>query len=70
MMEFKINVKWVNQKTASTWFGISERTLLNMRNQKVLTEGDCWRRKIPTNSNSHVLYQLENCENKLTSYYK
>ena len=41
-----------------------------MRKQGVLTQGDCWRRKIPTNPNSHVLYELENCEMKLTSYCK
>ena len=69
-MEFTINVKWVSQKTASGYFGISERTLLTMRHQKVLTEGDCWRRKIPTNPNSHVLYNLENCEQRLTHLSK
>jgi len=69
-MQFTINVKWVAQKTASDYFGISERTLLTMRSQKVLTEGDCWRRKIPTNPNSHVLYNLENCEQRLTHLSK
>jgi len=65
-MKFTINVKWVSQKTASDYLGISERTLYKMRQQKVLTEGNCWRRKNPTNPNSHVLYNLEDCEQRLT----
>ena len=69
-MEFNITKKWVSQRIASDFLGVSERTLLTMRKQGVLTQGDCWRRKIPTNPNSHVLYELENCEIKLTSYCK
>ncbi len=64
-MEFTINVKWVSQKTASAYLGISERTLYKMRKREVLTEGNCWRRKIPTNPNSHILYNLEDCEQRL-----
>ena len=55
----------VTQKVASDWLGISERTLLTMRNKGLLIEGTCWRRKIPQNPNSHVLYHLENCEEVL-----
>ena len=57
--------KMVTQKVASDWLGISERTLLTMRNKGLLIEGTCWRRKIPQNPNSHVLYHLENCEEVL-----
>ena len=57
--------KKVTQKVASDWLGISERTLLTMRNKGLLIEGTCWRRKIPQNPNSHVLYHIENCEEVL-----
>ena len=57
--------KMVTQKVASDWLGISERTLLTMRNKGLLIEGTCWRRKIPQNPNSHTLYDLENCEEVL-----
>ena len=58
--------KMATQKVASDWLGISERTLLTMRNKGLLIEGTCWRRKIPQNPNSHVLYHLENCEEVLS----
>jgi hypothetical protein len=57
--------KMVTQKVASDWLGISERTLLTMRNKGLLIEGTCWRRKIPQNPNSHTLYDLENCDEVL-----
>jgi len=44
--------KWTNQKDTAKYFNISERTLLNLRSKGFLTEGKCWMRKIPTNSNS------------------
>ena len=58
--------KMVTQKVASEWFSISERTLLTMRNNGLLIEGTCWRRKIPQNPNSHVLYNLDACEEVLS----
>jgi len=58
--------KMVTQKVASDWFSISERTLLTMRNNGLLIEGTCWRRKIPQNPNSHVLYNLDACEEVLS----
>ena len=57
--------KWVSQKEAANWLSRSERTLLNMRQAGMLVEGTCWIRKIPQNPNSHVLYNLENCEEVL-----
>ena len=57
--------KWYSQKEAAEYFSISERTCLTMRQTGMLIEGTCWRRKIPQNPNSHVLYHLENCEEVL-----
>ena len=57
--------KWYSQKKAE-YFSISERTCLTMRQTGMLIEGTCWRRKIPQNPNSHVLYHLENCEEVLS----
>ena len=57
--------KWYTQKEAAEYFSISERTLLTMRQKGMLIEGSCWRRKIPQNPNSHILYHLENCEEVL-----
>ena len=57
--------KYVPQKIAAEYFSVSERTLLTMRQTGMLIEGSCWRRKIPQNPNSHVLYHLENCEEVL-----
>ena len=57
--------KYVPQKIAAEYFSVSERTLLKMRQTGMLIEGSCWRRKIPQNPNSHVLYNLDACEEVL-----
>ena len=57
--------KWYSQKETAEYFSISERTALTMRQTGMLIEGTCWRRKIPQNPNSHVLYHLKNCEEVL-----
>ena len=57
--------KWYSQKEAAEYFSISERTCLTMRQTGMLIEGTCWRRIIPQNPNSLVLYHLENCEEVL-----
>ena len=57
--------KYVPQKIAAEYFSVSERTLLTMRQTGMLIEGSCWRRKIPQNPNSHVLYNLDACEEVL-----
>ena len=54
--------KWFNQKDTAKYFNISERTLLNLRSKGFLTEGKCWMRKIPTNPNSHLLYDINACD--------
>ncbi|MDC3041134.1 helix-turn-helix domain-containing protein [Prochlorococcus sp. AH-736-B08] len=56
------NKKYFTSKEASEYLARSERTLLNMRKAGTLIEGTCWIRKIPQNPNSHVLYNLENCD--------
>ena len=56
------NKKYFTSKEAAEYLARSERTLLNMRNAGMLIEGTCWIRKIPQNPNSHVLYNLENCD--------
>ena len=67
-MVFNTTKKWVSQRTASDFLGVSERILLISRKSGVLTEGDCWKKKFPTNPNSDILYQLENCKIKLKIY--
>ena len=57
--------KYVPQKIAAEYFSVSERTLLTMRQTGMLIEGSCWRRKIPQNPNSHVLYNIDACEEVL-----
>ena len=37
-----------------------------MRQAGMLVEGTCWIRKIPQNPNSHVLYNLQACEEVLS----
>ena len=57
--------KWYSQKETAEYFSISERTCLTMRQTGMLIEGTCWRRKIPQNPNSHVLYNIDACEEVL-----
>ena len=58
--------KWYSQKETAEYFSISERTCLTMRQKGMLIEGSCWRKKIPQNPNSHVLYNLDACEEVLS----
>ena len=55
------NPKWVPQRDAAFALSTSERTLARMRADRLLPIGKCWRRKIPTNKNSHCLYDIEAC---------
>ena len=52
---------FLTQKEASARLRISERHLIRLRNSGTLPAGSCWVRKIPTNPNSHVLYDLDAC---------
>lgn len=58
--------KWVMQRDAASHFCISERSLIRLRRDGVLAPGCCWVRKVPTNMNSHVIYDLEACESALS----
>ena len=49
---------WLPQRLAADHFGLSPRTLHRLRQSGVLEAGTCWRRKIPSNPNSHVLYNV------------
>ena len=59
--------KWVTQREAADYLRLSERTLIRLRRTQALTAGTCWRRKIPTNANSHVIYDLAACEEALSA---
>ena len=52
---------WVSQSVAASALSTSVRTLSRMRVDSTLPQGRCWRRKIPHNPNSHVIYNLEAC---------
>jgi len=53
---------WLPQRSAADRLCLSERTLIRLRKSGVLTPGTCWRRKVPSNPNSHVVYDLSACE--------
>ncbi len=53
--------KWATQHDAALFLCMSERTLYRLRNDGTLIPGKCWRRKIPHNKNSHVLYNIPAC---------
>lgn len=56
--------KWLSQKQAAQVLNVSERTLARLR-QTGMEPGTCWRRKVPNNPNSHVLYNIERCDEYL-----
>jgi hypothetical protein len=58
--------KWVTQRDAASHFCLSERSLIRLRKDGVLAPGSCWVRKIPRNTNSHVIYDLAACESALS----
>jgi len=53
--------EWVKTRVAERLLGISERTLFRLRKDKTLLPGSCWRRSIPHNLNSNVLYHIPSC---------
>ena len=59
-------MKPVSQREAAEALAVSERTLARLRSDGTLPPGECWRRKVPQNSNSHVLYDLPACIDVLT----
>jgi hypothetical protein len=62
------NSPFVTQKELAHHLRLSQRTLIRLRQDGLLTAGECWHRKIPTNANSHVVYHLENCQKALSSH--
>ena len=62
--------KWVPQRSAAVALSTSERKLARMRATGILPVGVCWRRKIPTNKNSHCLYNLDACIDVLNGQAK
>ena len=65
-----MNKKYVTQREAADWLGRSEKTLYKMRLNGLLIYGTCWIRKIPQNPNSHILYNLEACDEVLNGLAK
>lgn len=59
---------WVTQREAALHFRISERTLIRLRTDGTLSSGICWIRKVPTNRNSHVIYDLEACDHAMSAH--
>ena len=57
---------WVKTRDAERILCISERSLLRLRKNKTLTAGKCWRRTIPDNLNSHVIYNIPSCQEVLS----
>ena len=65
-----MNKKYVTHREAADWLGRSEKTLYKMRLNGLLIYGTCWIRKIPQNPNSHILYDLNACEEVLNGLAK
>ena len=54
-------VEWVKTREAEELLCLSERSLLRLRKNKTLIAGKCWRRTIPDNLNSNVIYNIPAC---------
>lgn len=64
----KASHHWVPQRAAADELGVSERTLLRWRSAGLLKSGVHFRRKFP-NTNSPLLYQLELCDQAMSSAF-
>ena len=64
--EMSLTAKWATQQEAAAALNISVRTLHRLRNKGLLPAGESWIRKIPSNLNSHVIYDLAACEHYLS----
>ena len=62
------NDRWLTQRQMADHLQISERTLLRWRASGALQAGHHYRRKFPA-VNSPLLYQLERCEQAMTSAF-
>ncbi len=54
-------VEWVKTREAEEILCLSERSLFRLRKNKTLAPGKCWRRTIPDNINSNVIYNIPAC---------
>ena len=54
-------VEWVKTREAEVILCLSERSLFRLRKNKTLVPGRCWRRTIPDNINSNVIYNIPAC---------
>lgn len=54
-------VEWVKTREAEVILCLSERSLFRLRKKKTLVPGRCWRRTIPDNINSNVIYNIPAC---------
>ncbi len=61
---------WLPHRVAADKLCISQRTLIRLRQGGVLIPGTCWRRKVPANPNSHVVYDVVACEFALAAATK
>ena len=59
--------RWASQQEAAAALNISVRSLQRLRSDGTLPVGKCWMRKVPTNLNSHVIYDLAVCEYHLST---
>jgi hypothetical protein len=59
--------KWATQQEAAAALKMSIRSLQRLRNDGQLPAGKCWIRKVPSNLNSHVIYDLAACEYHLAA---
>ena len=53
--------EWYKTREAEKLLCLSERTLLRLRKNKTLIAGKCWRRTIPDNLNSNIIYNIPAC---------
>lgn len=60
--------KWVSQRAAADYLGVSERTLLRWRKAGLLQAGDHFVRKFPA-PNSPLVYSLERCEQHRNQFF-
>ena len=58
--------EWVKTRVAEELLCLSERSLLRLRKNKILSPGKCWRRTIPNNLNSNVIYNIPECQKILS----
>ena len=56
---------YVSSAEAAMLLGLSERSLLRLRDDQTLLPGTCWIRKNPRNPSSAVRYDVEACRRAL-----